>query len=256
MAGYGSDFTWGTNAITTPPGSGTQYMSYPDNPDRPLLRYWFGPMAMVDYLHNYNLNDNITNYNYLQPGDSYEAPIYTAKEAYKAAVTTMQNEHPNDWVTVIPYSWPRSSATDGNGRFNCVTCPLGTNYNYATSALFFPFSTINADGSPNLTEVTPYDPDPATGLIPSANFHGHAAGRRRYLLRHGPHAGLQPVRRHTLQRQHAEGLCQLLPHHLPRRHGGRNGTQGVSESCHLRDRRPGQLPGQCQPGECRIVQLL
>ena len=34
----------------------------------------------------------------------------------------------------------------------------------------FPFSTINADGSPNNTEVTPYAADPATGLIPSADF--------------------------------------------------------------------------------------
>jgi hypothetical protein len=47
---------------------------------------------------------------------------------------------------------------------------LGTNYNYARSSLLFPFSTINADGTPNKTEVTPYDPDPATGTIPSANF--------------------------------------------------------------------------------------
>jgi hypothetical protein len=34
----------------------------------------------------------------------------------------------------------------------------------------FPFSTINADGSSNGTEITPYAADPATGLIPSADF--------------------------------------------------------------------------------------
>jgi Flp pilus assembly protein TadG len=170
MAGYGSDFNWGTNAITSPPGSGTQYMSYTDNPDRPLLRYWFGPMAMVDYLQNYNMDNNVSNYYFMQPGDSYEAPIYTAKEAFQAAIGTMQNQHPNDLVSLIPYSWPRSSSNTTTGRFNCVACPLGNNYNYASAALFFPFSTINADGSPNSTEVTPYDPDPATGLVPSANF--------------------------------------------------------------------------------------
>ena len=88
----------------------------------------------------------------------------------------MQTNHPNDWVAVVPYSWPRSVVVGhgfgcgNNGRFNCVSCPLGTNYNYATSALLFPFSTINADGSPNNTEVTPYDADPANGQIPSANF--------------------------------------------------------------------------------------
>jgi Flp pilus assembly protein TadG len=170
MAGYGVDFTWGTNAITAPPGSLTQYMSYTDNPDRPLLRYWFGPMAMVDYLQNYNMDDNVSNYNFMQPGDSYEAPIYTAKQAYIAAISTMQTNHPNDWVTVVPYSWPRTSSTDTSGRLNIVRSPLGTNYNYASAAILFPFSTINANGSANNTEITPYTADPATGLIPSADF--------------------------------------------------------------------------------------
>jgi hypothetical protein len=116
------------------------------------------------------MDNNVNNYFPMQPGDSYEAPIYTAKEAYVATINTVQTNHPNDWVTVVPYSWPRSSASDTAGRLNCVSCPMGTNYNYATSALVYPFSTINADGSPNNTEVTPYDPDPATGMIPSANF--------------------------------------------------------------------------------------
>src|SRR5262249_40513729 len=43
-------------------------------------------------------------------------------------------------------------------------------YSYAKAALLFPFSTINADGSCNNTEVTPYDTDPQTSLIPSAAF--------------------------------------------------------------------------------------
>ncbi|HZW30358.1 MAG TPA: hypothetical protein VFF52_06585, partial [Isosphaeraceae bacterium] len=169
MAGYGSDFTWGTVSLNSPP-SATQYMNYTDNPARPLLRFWFGPMAMVDYMHNYNMEEYAQNFFMMQPGDSYEAPIYPAKQAYEAAISTMQNNHPNDWFTIVPYSWPRSSARAGFGRFNCVRCPMGTNYNYGTSALIAPFSTINADGSPNLTEVTPYDPDPATGSIPSSNF--------------------------------------------------------------------------------------
>jgi Flp pilus assembly protein TadG len=169
MAGYGSDFTWGTTNISAQPSS-TQYMSYTNNPLRPLMRYWFGPMAMVDYMQNYNMDSNVSNYFFMEPADGYEAPNYSAKEAYIAGINTMQNDHPNDWVTLVPYSWPRASSTAATGRFNCVRCPLGTNYNYATAALVFPFSTINADGSPNDTEITPYAKDPATGLIPSADF--------------------------------------------------------------------------------------
>jgi hypothetical protein len=169
MTGYGNEFSWGSVNISSPP-SVTQYMSYTDNPQRPNLLYWFSPITMVDYLQNYNMDDNVANYFYMQAGDSYEAPVYTAKEAYIATVNTVQMNHPNDWISVVPYSWPRTSATSASGRFNCVRSPLGTNYTYATSSLVYPFSTINADGSPNSTEITPYDPDPATGAIPSANF--------------------------------------------------------------------------------------
>ena len=170
MIGYGSDFTWSTISLSAPPSSNTQYMTYTDSPARPLLRYWFGPLAMVDYLQNYNLDTQIANYYFMQPGDSYEAPIYTAKQAYVAAVNTIQENHPNDWVSIVPYSSPRANSTDSSGRFNCVRSPLGTNYPYATAALLFPFSTINADGTANNTEITPYAADPSTGMIPSADF--------------------------------------------------------------------------------------
>jgi Flp pilus assembly protein TadG len=176
LAGYGRDFAWGDIKVQAPFSSPPKYMHYRDNPARPLLRYWFGPLLMVDYLHNYNMGSNVRGYFYMQAGDTYEAPLYNAKQAYVAAINTMQLNHPNDWVTVVPYSWPRSSAngtaagSNTYGRFNCVMSPLGPNYAYATSALLFPFSTINADGTPNNTEVTPYDADPATNLTPSANF--------------------------------------------------------------------------------------
>jgi Flp pilus assembly protein TadG len=170
MAGYGSDFTgFGTVKISAPPSS-PQAVGYTDNPARPRLRYWFGPLNLVDYLQNYNLACNVAGYFPKQPGDSYEAPLYSCKQAYLGAVQTMETNHPNDWVAVVPYSWPRSSATSSSGRLNGVACALGTNYDYASSALTFPFSTINADGSANGTEITPYDPDPATNLVPSANF--------------------------------------------------------------------------------------
>jgi Flp pilus assembly protein TadG len=173
IAGYGSDFTWGTTSVNSPP-SAPQYMNYLDNPARGRLRFWFSPILMVDYLHNYNM-EGIAGFFYKQSGDTYEAPVYTAKQAYEAAVNTMESNHPNDWFAVVPYSSPRSSSSGSGvggsfGRFNCVHAPLGPNYNYARAGLLFPFSTINADGSPNGTEITPYDPDPATGQVPSANL--------------------------------------------------------------------------------------
>jgi Flp pilus assembly protein TadG len=170
MAGYGSDFSWGTKQTSAPP-SAPQSVSYTDDPLRPLLRHWFGPLVMTDAMHNYNVECNVSGYFKLTPGDSYEAPSYSCKEAFLAAVTTMENNHPNDWFAIVPFSHPRAGTTSSDvGRFNCVSCPMGTNYDYARSALLFPFSTINSDGSKNSTEVTPYDADATTGNVPSANF--------------------------------------------------------------------------------------
>ena len=161
---------------------------------------------MIDYLHNYNMEVNTNNYFMMTTGDTYEAPLYTGKQAFVAAVNTMQNNHPNDWFIDNLLIAGRDISGSTSRRSICVWSPLGTNYNYATSALLFPFSTINADGSSNNTEVTPYDKDPATGAIPSANFVDTPRAGRRYLLRHGPDAGLQPVCRHADVGHHSEDL--------------------------------------------------
>jgi hypothetical protein len=206
MAGYGSDCTWGTPTTNAPPSSPSNgSINYSDNPARPLLRYWFGPLNLVDYTHNCNYYENENNpgtptgsqggpgpWFTKSPGDGYEAPMYCAKQAFNAAITTVQNNHPNNWVTTISYGAPRSSST-GKGSWdsggfsetnNQVRCPLGASYGYASAALFFPFSTINGYGAGgptapsttpgtinyNAPEVTPFDSDPATGMVPSANF--------------------------------------------------------------------------------------
>lgn len=171
MVGYGGDVTWGTAAANSPPSSSTpQYMNYSDNPMRPLLRHWASPILMVDYLHNYNLYQNVPGYYIMQPGDSYEAPIYSARQAFNAAIATMKANHPNDYFTLALYARPRSSAVDKYNRFNCVHCPLGVNYDYAKAGLFFPFSTFDSTGTCNNTEISPYDSDPTTNLVPSSAF--------------------------------------------------------------------------------------
>ena len=159
----------------------------------------------------------------------------------------MQNNHPNDWFThrCLQLAADRHGPHPARlGRFNCVRCPLGTNYNYATAALLFPFSTINADGSCNNTEVTPYDADPATEPVPSANFVDTPRADGDTCFAMGLMLCLQPVRRHADHGYHLANLRHLFPHHFPDRHGGRHGTQGGPEGHHLRNRRHGELPRQ------------
>jgi Flp pilus assembly protein TadG len=149
QVGYGDDFTWGTVQISAPPT--TKYMKYADNPRRPRTRFWFGPMTMVDFMGNYNRN------RFFWPGDCHEAPIYACKLAIQAALQNASLNHPNDYMSLVTFSVPRTSSSDGNGRFNSVRVPLGKNYPLMINALFFPLETLNADGTNNNSLISPYD---------------------------------------------------------------------------------------------------
>ena len=136
-----------------------------------------------------------------------------------------------------------------------MSCPLGTNYAYASSSILFPFSTINADGSCNSTEVTPYDADPATAAIPSSNFvdtnraDGDTCFAMGLMLAYNQFV-TTPSTRYEL-----ENLCDQLPHHVPDRDGGRSGPQGGSKGCHFRNGRHGELLRIRHPGHLRQRKL-
>lgn len=157
LTGYGGDFTWGTVQISSPPGKG-QYMNYKDNPKRPRLHFWFGPMSMVDFLGCYNVWYDVwpycSRFCWL-PGTCHDSPLYACKLGIQAALNDINNNHPNDYVSLIMYSVPRASANDPGNRFNRVRAPLGRNYPRMQDALWYPLSTIENPG----TTVGPYDYD-------------------------------------------------------------------------------------------------
>ncbi|MBV9125835.1 MAG: hypothetical protein JO112_20990, partial [Planctomycetes bacterium] len=114
LTGYGGDFTWGTVQIRAKPSGGDKrYMDYLDNPKRPRLHFWFGPMTMVDFLGCYNLwydvSPNCSRFCWW-PGTCHEAPQYACKLGIQAALNDINNNHPNDWVSLITFSTPMSSA--------------------------------------------------------------------------------------------------------------------------------------------------
>jgi Flp pilus assembly protein TadG len=156
-AGYGPDFTWGTVKITPKSsltGSPAPYMHYGDNPLRPITKFWFGPQSMIDFLENFALayiaNDGRSIW---WPGTCHEAPMYACKLGIRAALTDIQNNHPNDLVSLAMFSVPRTSASDNYSRFNRVRVGLSRNYANMQDALWYPPATI---GNPSAT-VTPYD---------------------------------------------------------------------------------------------------
>jgi Flp pilus assembly protein TadG len=159
-AGYGSDYTFGTTKITAKSslrGTPTPYMFYGDNPQRPRLHFWFGPLSMVDCLGNYNvwydLNPNCSRFAWW-PGTCHESPAYELKLGIAAALTDIQSNHPNDMVSLSMFSVPQSASTDTSGtRFNRVRVGLSQNYSNMQDSLWYPPATV---GNPSAT-VTPYD---------------------------------------------------------------------------------------------------
>jgi len=159
--GYGPDFQWGTVKITalgTLSGNPKPYMHYGDNPMRPLLSFWFGPMTMVDFLGNYNLwytgyGNDASRYCWW-PGTCHESPMYACKLGIQAALNDMKNNHPNDMVSLIMFSTPRTSSNDTSAtRFNRVRVGLSQDYVSLTESLWYPPATV---GNSSAT-VRPYD---------------------------------------------------------------------------------------------------
>ena len=159
--GYGPDFAWGTEKITalsSLSGNPKPYMHYGDNPLRPLLSFWFGPMTMVDFLGNYNLwytgyGNDCSRYCWW-PGTCHESPMYACKLGIQAALNDMQNNHPNDMVSLIMFSTPLTSSNDsGANRFNRVRVGLSQSYSTLTDSLWYPPATV---GNTSAT-VSPYD---------------------------------------------------------------------------------------------------
>ncbi len=149
--GYGSDFSWGTVSTSGQPSgwpgvsSPTSYSStaptyttYTDNPKRPLLRGWFGPLTLVDYIGNYNQSDpdNNNSPRLWWPGTVTETPTYQTKLGVQAALADALKNHPNDNISLVFFSSPRSSAT-ATGYYNYARVPLGRNQRLMVNSLWF-----------------------------------------------------------------------------------------------------------------------
>jgi hypothetical protein len=117
-------------------------------------------MTMIDFLGNYNLwnvnavgNSNNSRYCWW-PGTCHESPMYACKLGVRAGLTDINNNHPNDLVSLIMFSAPQESAGDGN-RFNRVRVGLSRDYSSMQEALWYPPSTIGNSGA----TVRPYASD-------------------------------------------------------------------------------------------------
>jgi hypothetical protein len=160
---YGPDFACGdgTAVSITGPDSATKYngisfVAPTDNPLRPRHRFWFGPMTMIQYM----LDTSIS------PGTFHDISMVPAKLGIAGAITDIQNNHPNDMVSMIYYARPSyAGEPDVVGTFDNPIASLGRNYTSLINSLWYPPNSSSAD-------VRPWDTN--GDLVPRA--HGDYCG--------------------------------------------------------------------------------
>jgi hypothetical protein len=124
----GPDFVFGTVKIGANPADG-RYMDYDDNPWRPRHRLWFGPMTMIQFLSDTGKF----------PGTAHDISTYPMKSGVGAALTDIQNNHPNDKVALLPFHRPQFSNDPVNsGNFNNPQYNLNNNYTAMLSSMWLP----------------------------------------------------------------------------------------------------------------------
>jgi Flp pilus assembly protein TadG len=144
---YGPDFACGdgTGVSITGPDSSTKYggttafMAPTDNPLRPRHRFWFGPMTMIQYMLDTGLIS----------GTSHDVSMVAAKLGIAGAITDIQNNHPNDMVSLIYYGRPSYAGDPTSvGVFDNPQVTLGRSYTSMLNALWYPANSTSADVRP------------------------------------------------------------------------------------------------------------
>jgi Flp pilus assembly protein TadG len=139
----GPDFTWGTIRVSAPvsgyAATPTTRMHPQDNPKRPRHRFWFGPMTMIQYMSDTGL----------LPGTAHDISMVAAKLGIQGALTDIQNNHPNDLVSLILFSRPNyhGEPTEA-GAFSQATIGLSRNYSGMIRSLYFPPNSTASDVRP------------------------------------------------------------------------------------------------------------
>jgi Flp pilus assembly protein TadG len=148
---YGPDFTAGSSSsganvsITGPDSAvaGGTWIAATDNPLRPRHRFWFGPATMIQYMLDTGL----------MPGTGQDVSMIAAKLGIQGAFQDIQNNHPNDLVSLIMFSRPNYSGEPTCvGQFSQPQVALTNNYSTLINALWYPPNSGTND-------VTPWDPN-------------------------------------------------------------------------------------------------
>ena len=143
---YGPDFACGDGSGVSISGpdtntsyKGIAFVAPTDNPLRPRHRFWFGPMTMIQYI----LDTSIS------PGTFHDISMVPAKLGIAGAINDIQQNHPNDMVSMIYYARPSYSGEPSTvGTFDNPISSLGRNYTSLGNSLWYPPNSGSSDVRP------------------------------------------------------------------------------------------------------------
>ena len=117
------------------------FMTPTDNPKRPRHRFWFGPMTMVQFMSDTGI----------LPGITTDISMLPAKLGIQGALTDIQNNHPNDLVSMLMFSRPHYNGEPIEaGQFTSPVSNLSKDYSTLIKTLWFPTNSSTSD-------ITPWD---------------------------------------------------------------------------------------------------
>jgi hypothetical protein len=115
------------------------YIHPRDNPKRPRHRFWFGPMTMIQFMSDTGL----------LPGTARDISLSVAKLGINGALKDIENNHPNDLVTMLLYNRPQfNNDPPATGSFNSAQFALSRDYAGMISALWYPPNSETSDVLP------------------------------------------------------------------------------------------------------------
>ncbi len=145
------------------------YMIYNDNPIRPRMNFWFGPMSMLDFLATGANGDN------MQAGTLHEAQTWQLKAGIQSGIDDIRANHPNDQVGMGYFSgyYNPNNNNDRSPVYLTPAAPMSQQWNLIKNALFYPKDLVATITAGNTTsEVRPYNTSMSytqRGKLPNGN---------------------------------------------------------------------------------------
>lgn len=113
-------------ALTGAGSNPAPYMNYCDNPSRPRMHFWFGPVTMLAFLNTRGPSTRLQNWN---PGTVHEAQDWQLKAGINSALSDIRANHPNDQCGMAYFA---------DFNYKTIRAPMSQDFATLKNVLFYP----------------------------------------------------------------------------------------------------------------------